>query len=218
MMGSRVGWDLALAALLLAFALGTAIAWVYVLTYRGMGYLRSFVQTLAMAGVVSALVMLSIGDDIARGLGMVGALTLVRFRATLKDPRDLLYVFASLAVGVACGVQAFAVAMVGTAVFLAASVYMAVSQLGTRQEFDAVLRFRAPSAQDASDALRTVLDRHCRKLSLIDLRGAGDGLQEYAYHLLLARASSETTLVRDLEAVPGVEDPVLIKHDDSLEL
>jgi uncharacterized membrane protein YhiD involved in acid resistance len=217
-MGSRIGWDLALAALSLAFALSTAIAWVYVLTYQGMGYLRSFVQTLALSGVVSALVMLAIGDDIARGLGMVGALTLVRFRATLKDPRDLMFVFASLAVGVACGVQAFAVALVGTAVFLVASGYLAVSQLGTRREFDAVLRFRAPSAAEGSVELRSVLDRHCRKLSLIDLRGAGDSFQEFAYHLKLARSGSEASLVRELESIPGVEDATIVKQDTSLEL
>ncbi len=217
-MGSRVGWDLALAALLLAFALSTAIAWVYVLTYEGMGYLRSFVQTLAVSGVVSALVMLAIGDDIARGLGMVGALTLVRFRATLKDPRDLLFVFASLAIGVACGVQAFAVAMIGTAVFLTASVYVSVSQLGTRREFDAVLRFRARSAAEEIGDVRSVLERHCRKLSLIDLRSIGDSFHEYAYHLKLARSGSEAMLVRELGTVPGVEDAVIIKQDASLEL
>jgi hypothetical protein len=214
----RVGWDLTLAALLLAFALSTLIAWVYVLTYQGMGYLRSFVQTLAVAGVISALVMLAIGDDIARGLGMVGALTLVRFRATLKDPRDLLFAFASLAVGVACGVQAFAVATVGTIVFIGATAYASLSGLGTRREFDAVLRFRGPSAADGNEEVMAVLDRHCRKLSLIDLRSAGDAYQEYAYHLKLARSGSEAMLVRDLGAVRGVEDAVIIKQDTSLEL
>lgn len=213
-----MGWDLALAALLLAFALSTAIAWIYVLTYQGMGYLRTFVQTLALSGVVSSLVMLAIGDDIARGLGMVGALTLVRFRATLKDPRDLMFVFASLATGVACGVQAFAVAIVGTAVFLGATVYVSVSQLGTRREFDAVLRFRAPSASDGNAALRSVLDRHCRKLSLIDLRSAGDSAQEFAYHIKLAHEGSESSLVQELEKIPGVEDAVIIKQDTSVEL
>ena len=126
--------------------------------------------------------------------------------------------FASLAVGVACGVQAFAVAIIGTVVFLGASVYVSVSQLGTRREFDAVLRFRAPSAADGNVELRTVLDRHCRKLSLIDLRGAGGSAQEYAYHLKLARSGSEATLVRELELIPGVEDAVIIKQNTSLEL
>src|SRR5206468_2550670 len=103
----RVGWDSALLSMVLAIALSMGIAWAYVLTYHGPSYSRSFVQTVALAGVISSMVMLAIGNDIARGLGLVGALTVVRFRSTLKDTRDLLFVFASLAVGVACGVQAF---------------------------------------------------------------------------------------------------------------
>jgi uncharacterized membrane protein YhiD involved in acid resistance len=129
-----------------------------------------------------------------------------------------MFVFASLGVGVACGVQAFAVALVGTVVFASAASYLAISQLGTRREFDAVLRFRGPIATEGSVDVRLVLERHCRKLSLIDLRSAGEAFQEYAYHLKLARAGSETTLVRELGAIPGVEDAVIIKQDASLEL
>jgi hypothetical protein len=81
-METRIGWDLTLAALLLAFALSMVISWVYVATYQGLSYLRSFANTLAIAGVVSALVMLAIGDDVARGLGLVGALTVIRFRTS----------------------------------------------------------------------------------------------------------------------------------------
>src|SRR5260221_2192998 len=110
----RIGWDLVLWAMLLAFALSMVVSWTYVLTYQGLSYSRGFVQTLAMGGMISTLVMLSIGDDIARGIGLVGALTVIRFRSTLKDSRDLMFIFASLALGVACGVQAFSVAVVGT--------------------------------------------------------------------------------------------------------
>lgn len=217
-MSSRIGWDLAVAALLLAFAISTVIAWVYSLTYQGVGYLRSFTQTIALSGVVSALVMLAIGDDVARGLGMVGALTLVRFRATLKDPRDLMFVFASLAAGVACGVQAFVVAAVGGAIFVVAACWVSWSRFGTRQQFDTVLRFRAMADVEPTDQVRTVLDRHCRKLSLIDVRSVGAAFQEHAYHLALSRPGVETRIVQELERIPGVEDAMLIKQDASLEL
>jgi hypothetical protein len=123
-MGTRVGWDIALASLLLSFATSMVIATVYTITYLGIGYLRSFVQTIALGGLVAALVMLAIGDDVARGLGMVGALTLIRFRTTLKDTRDLIFMFASLGIGVAGGVQSFAAAHLGTAMFFLAAMYL----------------------------------------------------------------------------------------------
>ena len=109
----RVGWDIALAALVLSFVLSASIAWIYRATYEGLSYQRGFVQTLALGGPVAAMAMLAIGDDIARGLGLVGALTLIRFRATLKDTRDLVFAFASLAIGVACGVNSLGVAVLG---------------------------------------------------------------------------------------------------------
>ncbi|MBX3264786.1 MAG: DUF4956 domain-containing protein [Labilithrix sp.] len=214
----KVGLDVALASLLLAFAISATIAWVYANTYQGIGYLRSFTQSIALSGVVAAIAMLAIGDDIARGLGMVGALTLIRFRATLKDPRDLMFVFASLACGVACGVQAFAAAVGGVAVFGVAAMYVSWSSFGSKMRFDAVLRFRASSEARCEESVRGVLDRHARKLSLIDLRAAGEAVQEHAYHLKLARAGGETLLLRELERIPGVDEATIVKQDATLEL
>jgi len=217
-MGTRVGWDLALASLLLSFATSMVVATVYTLTYYGIGYLRTYVQTIALAGLVAALVMLAIGDDIARGLGMVGALTLIRFRTTLKDTRDLIFVFASLGIGVACGVQAFAVALVGTLVFCLAAAYLSWSEFGSRMQFDVMLRFQGPSDTEHGERIRAVLDRYCRGLSLIDLRSMGNDAQEFAYHLKLRKPGTESALVRELEQVPGVDAASLFTRDASLEL
>ncbi len=215
-MGGRVAWDVTLAALLLAFAASTAIALVYTLTYQGLGYLRTFVQTLALAGVVGAVVMLAVGDDMARGIGLVGALTLIRFRATLKDTRDLVFLFASLGIGVACGVQAFAPAVLGAVAFCVAAVVLSATGFGARQQFDAVLRFRAQGKKELDAEIRAVLDKYCRDFSLVDVRAGHDG-QEYAYHLKLAAAGSDLALVRELDDL-GVQEAALFKQDASLEL
>jgi hypothetical protein len=211
-MGTRVGWDIALASLLLSFATSMVIATVYTITYHGIGYLRSFVQTIALGGLVAALVMLAIGDDVARGLGMVGALTLIRFRTTLKDTRDLIFM------GVACGVQAFAAALLGTAMFCLAAMYLTWSEFGSRLQFDIMLRFQGPADAEHAEQVRSVLNRYCRGLSLIDLRSAGDNLQEFAYHLKLSKEGTETALMRDLERVPGVGGAAMFTRDASLEL
>ena len=123
-MEQRIGWEVALASLLLAFALSIVVAWVYSATHVGMSYLRGFTQSLAMGGIISGAIMLAIGDDVARGLGVVGALTIVRFRTTIKDTRDLMFVFASLSTGIACGVQSYAIAVVGIGVFTLAVLFL----------------------------------------------------------------------------------------------
>jgi uncharacterized membrane protein YhiD involved in acid resistance len=217
-MDMRIGWDLALWAMLLAFALSMVVAWTYILTYQGLSYSRGFVQTLAIGGTISALVMLAIGDDIARGIGLVGALTVIRFRSTLKDTRDLMFVFTSLAVGVACGVQAFSVAVVGTLTFVAGWFFLAWSNFGSRQQFNAVLRLHLPSNPFQQKAFQEVLARYCRSSVLINLRDVGTESQEHAYHVKLSDPATKGKFVAELTAVPGLVGITLLMQDTAIEV
>jgi hypothetical protein len=70
-------------------------------THQGVSYSRSFVVSLVAAGLVSTVLMLAIGNNLARGIGIVGTLALIRFRMQLHDPMDMMYVFAAFAGGVA---------------------------------------------------------------------------------------------------------------------
>ena len=215
----RVGWQAALWSLLLGFLLSTVIAWSYVITHQGLSYSRSFVQTVVLSGVVSALVMLAIGNDIARGLGLVGALTVVRFRTTLKDSRDLIFVFASLGAGVACGVQSFPVAVMGIGIFCLAAIYTSWSGFGSKRAFDAVLRLQLPSDPEIDRACQAVLRKHCRTWALISLREAGSAapVQEHAYHVKLADPQKKGALVADLRQLSGLSGVTLLMQDTSLE-
>lgn len=216
-MDTRVGWELTLAALLLAFALSMTVSWVYTATYRGLSYVRSFAVMLAVAGVVSALVMLAIGDEIARGLGLVGAITVIRFRTSLKDTRDLMFAFAALAIGIACGTLAFPVAILGTAVFCAAIVYLSLSQFGNRQPFNAILRLQVPNNDDASAQLSRILKQHAPGFLLIHLRDLGDQLQEHSYQVRLGDQREREQLIAALAAVSGIRATHLLMQDSALE-
>ncbi len=216
-MDSRIGWDLTLAALLLAFALSMTVSWVYVTTYRGLSYMRSFATTLAIAGVVSALVMLAIGDDVARGIGLVGALTVIRFRTSLKDTRDLMFAFVALSIGVACGVLAFAVAILGTFVFCAGMTYLAFSTFGSRRLYNAVLRLRVATEPDDEHALVNVLGRYTPGFVLINMRDLGDGMQEHSYHLKLRGPEEKGQLLQALSVLQGASGATLLMQETALE-
>lgn len=214
---TRVGWELTLAALLLSYVLSMTVSWLYIWTYQGLSYLRSFANTLAIAGVVACMVMLAIGDDIARGLGLVGALTVIRFRTNLKDSRDLMFVFAALAIGVACGVMAFAVAILGTGVFGLAMLHLSFASFGSRRQFNAVLRVQVPSAQEAQRAVGALLQRFTHSYVLINLRETSNEVQEHAYHLKLRDPADKGQLLHALAAVPGVGSANLLLQDSSVE-
>jgi hypothetical protein len=70
--------------------------YTYEKTFLGLSYSRNFVQALVLSSVVAATVMQAIGDNVGRGLGMLGALSIVRFRTSFKDPRDIMFLFAAL--------------------------------------------------------------------------------------------------------------------------
>lgn len=216
-MDSRIGWDLTLSALLLAFALSMVVSWVYVVTYQGLSYVRSFASTLAIAGVVSALVMLAIGDDVARGLGLASALTVIRFRSSLKDTRDLMFAFVALSAGVACGVLAFAVAILGTLVFCGGMTYLSFSSFGSRRQHNAVLRVQVPIDPADQSALTRALARYTPSFVLINLRDLGGGMQEHAYHLMLRDPKEKSLILQSLGNLAGVSGATLLMQDTSLE-
>ena len=92
-------------SLVLCFVLSNIIAFTYEKTFQGLSYSRNFVQAMILGSLVVAVAMMAIGNNLARGLGMMGALTIIRFRTNLKDPRDIIFIFASLATGMAAGVS-----------------------------------------------------------------------------------------------------------------
>ena len=107
--------------------LGVVIFVSYAISHRGTIYSRKFNVSLVVLTVLTGTVMIVIGNNIALSLGMVGALSIVRFRTAIKDSRDTLYIFWAIIVGICCGVANFFVAAAGsTAVFLVLLLFGAV--------------------------------------------------------------------------------------------
>ena len=107
--------DMAL-ALGLSFCLGVFIFYVYKKTYSGVMFSSSFGVTLIAMTMITALVILAISSNVVLSLGMVGALSIVRYRTAIKDSRDTTYIFWSIVVGICCGAGDYIVAGVGSVV------------------------------------------------------------------------------------------------------
>ena len=98
----------------MAAVLGFLIFISYFITHRGTIYSKKFNASLVVLTVLTGTVMTVIGNNIALSLGMVGALSIVRFRTAIKDSRDTVYIFWTIIVGICCGVGDFMVAVVGS--------------------------------------------------------------------------------------------------------
>lgn len=99
-----------------AFLLGLMIFVCYRYSHAGTMYSSKFNVSLVMLTVITTLVMSVIGNNVALSLGMVGALSIVRFRTAIKDSRDTAFIFWCIAVGICCGVSEFRIAAVGTVI------------------------------------------------------------------------------------------------------
>jgi len=206
-------------SLLLAFVLSKPLAWVYVWTHHGMSYSRSFVQALVILSLIVTIVMLAIGDSLARAFGLFGALALIRFRTPIKDTRDTVFLFLAVAIGITVGVQNTLLAVVGTAATLAVSAYLFGVRFGERMSHDGVLRFSMPALGEQEQHLRRVLRHYCRHFALVTLRDSRhDGAMEFAYQLRLHDVDASTGLLADVRTIPGAADVQLSMQNEHEEL
>lgn len=210
-------------SLLMAFVLAKAIAFAYELTYEGLSYNRSYVQSLVLGGVVACVLMMAIGDNLARGLGILGTMALVRFRTNVRESRDLIFMFAALAVGVASGVRAYAVGVTGAAAFGLVAAWVHWSPFARRVQFDGLLRFWLARGADgegpAAERVRALLGAHCRRYTLVALRDVAQGeTLEYAYQVQLRDTGRGDRLVEALGAVDGLTGLSLLLQDAHTEL
>ena len=215
----QVPWQLILLSCLLSFLLAQIIAVTYERAYQGMSYSRALFQSLALISILSSMLMFAIGNSLARGLGIAGVFAIIRFRTNLRDPRDIVFIFASLSIGIGCGIQAFGLAIAGTVVFCAAAFYLRYVPLGVRQNFDGLLRFSAPSMPEISERVEGILKESCQRFSLVTMREVAQGERlEFAYQVKLKDTSYTEAIVfmiRHLEDVRGVS---LMMQETTVEL
>ncbi|MFO1077752.1 MAG: DUF4956 domain-containing protein [Planctomycetota bacterium] len=205
--------------LVLAFVLSVPVAWVYVWTHHGMSYSRSFVQSLVMLAMIVALVMLAIGDSMARAFGLFGALALIRFRTPIKDSRDTVFLFLAVAIGITVGVEAEVLAVLGTAITLLAAIYLWGVRFGERMSHDGVLRFAMPAHGEQEQALLRVLRHYCRDFALASLRDSRhEGSLDHSYQLRLHDPGSSAGLVADIRSLPGAADVQLLLQNEHEEV
>lgn len=120
-----------LLAISLAFALSLYIVFIYRATYAGVNFSRSFAGCLILIAMITAVVIGVITSNVVLSLGMVGALSIVRFRTAIKEPSDTAFLFWAIAVGILCGAGYVSVSIL--AMLLVGLLFVAVYTLGRKQ-------------------------------------------------------------------------------------
>jgi uncharacterized membrane protein YhiD involved in acid resistance len=168
-----------------------ALSQVYRYTHRGTSYSQSFTVTMFAMAVCTAVVMMIIGSNIARAFSLVGALSIIRFRTAVKDPRDTGYLFATMVAGMGCGTGFYVAAISMTAFFCALMVTLYLMDYGLKQKLERVVRLTYRPEDDALQKIEAELDRSFREFKLINrILDFGDEAETNVY---IVRPSPKTS-------------------------
>lgn len=207
-------WQQITMHILVSAALGGLIFLSYVLSHKGTIYSRKFGVTLVVLTVMTGTVMTVIGNNIALSLGMVGALSIVRFRTALKDSRDTAYVFWTIIVGICCGVGDYVVAAAGsTAIFLVFLLFGAV-----RSDTRMLLVVRAD--RNLEEKIEAMVFQYFERQAVLRVKNTNTGNVEFIYEMsrkTLERAQRQyPALTGDFYKLGAVECVNIVAQSDEI--
>lgn len=198
-----------------SLVLGLVIFLSYWLSHAGTIYSQKFNINLITLTVLTATVMTVIGNNIALSLGMVGALSIVRFRTAIKDARDTTYIFWAIICGICCGVGQFMAAGIGSA-----AVFVVLLILGrVRNDVRTLLVIRASRAQEL--AIEGLVFEYFRGRAVERVKNTTDESIELMYELsrgvlLKSQRRADNPITTDLYALGGIEYVNIVAQNDEI--
>lgn len=182
----------------MALMLSMVIFWTYKITFSGVMYNRKFNVSLVMLTLVTTMVMIVISSDIALSLGMVGALSIVRFRTAIKDPRDTGYIFWSIAIGISVGSQSYMIATVGSLFLFAVLAFFSFSGFGKEDRYILIIR----GTREREEDIMKVVFNSFNGSQLKAKNSAGNNI-EIIYQIKI-KNNDDKGIVDNLYAIEGI--------------
>lgn len=188
----------------------------YRITHSGAVYSQRFNVSLVMLVLVTTLVMNVIGNNIALSLGMVGALSIVRFRTAIKDPRDTAYIFWAIAVGVCCGVSDYLIAGIGTFI-----IFMFLILFGFVRDNERILivvKLDSKAMEAVESSMNSMFSG--KAVLRVENNSVDDARAEVIYEVsdeLMKKAQKVNgTCARVLSGIEGVRSVSVVRQDDEI--
>ncbi|MCR5575959.1 MAG: DUF4956 domain-containing protein [Oscillospiraceae bacterium] len=193
-------------AMVLAFGLGLFIFFVYKKTFAGVMYSASFGVTLIALTMITALVILAVTSNVVLSLGMVGALSIVRFRTAIKDPMDIAFLFWAIAVGIVLAAGMIPLAVFGS-VMIGVIILIFANRSDTTKPYIVVLSCDGPQSEEKAVAYLRSRTKRCVVKSKTVQRGAVE------LNLEVRLAKDDTSFINHLAELEGVHSAVLVSYN-----
>jgi hypothetical protein len=197
-----------LVTLALAFVIGLFIYFIYKRTFNGVMFSKNFSSSLIMLTMITAMIILPITSNIVLSLGMVGALSIVRFRTAVKDPMDTVFMFWSIAAGITLGAKQYTPAIVGSAVIGGLMILISVFKFKKSMPYLLVLRFEEYAKQDVQALLGRMPQGQLKSKNVT---------REYIELTIEMRVrSQDIQTVEKFLTIDGVKDAALISYNGEI--
>ncbi len=182
----------------IALICGLIIASVYRITYKGASYSTQFVNSLILLSLITAVVIMVIGNNLATAFGLVGAMSIIRFRTAVRDVQDIVFIFFSLGIGLAAGVGLGSLAIIGT-VFISIVIFLVIAtDINAPKKRNYMLQINHELESDGG--IETVLKQFCKDFRLMSYQTneVNSYVQAY-YHVRLRKVSEHRAFVSSLK-------------------
>ena len=197
--------DMAL-AFLLAFITGLFIMWVYRRTFRGVLYSQGFAVSLLAMALITTMIILTISSNVVLSLGMVGALSIVRFRSAIKEPMDIAFLFWAISAGIVFGAGMVPLGLIGSA-FIGVIMLLFVNRQSREEPYILVLNCENDQAERQANA---VVKNHAGRYQL-KAKTVQAGHMEITAEVRLKDGAAD--FLNELKRMPGVRDAVLVSYN-----
>lgn len=202
---------------IVALSCGLFIAYIYKKSYRGAGYSAAFSNSMIILTMITSIVIMVIGNNLARAFGLVGAMSIIRFRTAVKDTQDIVFIFFGLAIGMAAGVGYHKMAIFGS-LFIGLMIFLLTkSNFTSTKPNDYLLQFAfQPNGNDSTPYL-PILDKYCKRHNIINAKTIEDNeIMELAYYVRFKNKEKNPEFIRELNGAHGVKNISLFFDEDEI--
>jgi hypothetical protein len=195
----------------IALLFGLMIAGIYRYTHPGFSYSTDFVTTLIIITMVTGIVIMVIGNNLARAFGLVGAMSIIRFRTALKDSRDIAFVFFGLAAGMAAGAGNHVIGMVAIPMISFIILILHWTTYGKVEQNDFLLKFWMVPGDADEPVYQSVFSIYLSEYNMANIRSARLGqFLELTFNVRLKNTQHGQVFIKELSALEGIERASII--------
>tara|TARA_Y100000310_G_C20578868_1_gene761943 strand:- start:533 stop:1237 length:705 start_codon:yes stop_codon:yes gene_type:complete len=198
--------------LVLSFILGVLISLIYKKTHKGLSYSQSFMVTNIFVAVIVCMVIMIIGNSLARAFALVGALSIIRFRTVVKDTKDTAYIFWSLAAGMAAGTGSYFLAIAGSIIISGIALILFFTNFGSIIKSEFIVQFRINSNDpNITSQYNKLISDFTKSHTLLSSESSGDGQTiKVSFDVIMKEEMKQNELISKISKIDGVSEVVII--------